>query len=83
MVNTMWAAGFALHNTRNKSVAVLKTLATNSGEELAAILHAIQSTSKNIILNFHLKYKNLIWKLTTHVASSELASWAGDKDKTL
>jgi hypothetical protein len=73
----------APNSPKNKAVAVPEHLATSNSGELAAILHLIQSSPENMVLNFCLTSKHIVRKLTIDVWSSESAGWTGDKDKTL
>ncbi|KAJ6584193.1 hypothetical protein B0H10DRAFT_1648037, partial [Mycena sp. CBHHK59/15] len=53
-------AWFAPNDPKNRPVGVPKNMATQNTRELAAVLHVIQSTPENIILNFQLKSKHLV-----------------------
>ncbi|KAJ7508391.1 hypothetical protein B0H11DRAFT_1692858, partial [Mycena galericulata] len=74
---------FAPDDPKNKPVGVPFNLMTRNSGELAAILHVIQTTSENVVLNFRLNSKYLVRKLTIDVPSLESSGWTGDRDKTL
>ncbi|KAJ7484766.1 hypothetical protein B0H11DRAFT_1722699 [Mycena galericulata] len=74
---------FAPDDPKNKPVGVPFNLMTRNSGELAAILHVIQTTSENVVLNFRLNSKYLVRKLTIDVPSLEFSGWTGDRDKTL
>ncbi|KAJ7127522.1 ribonuclease H-like protein [Mycena crocata] len=74
---------FGPGDERNKPIGISDQFSTRNSGELAAILHVIQTTPPNLGLNFRLKSKHVIRKLTIDVVSSEASGWTGDKDKTL
>ncbi|KAJ7732743.1 ribonuclease H-like protein [Mycena maculata] len=71
------------NDPKNRAIGVPSKLTSRTSGELVAILHVIQRTPQNTVLNFIVRSKALVHKLTVGLHQLESNGWIGEIDKTL
>ncbi|KAJ7803829.1 ribonuclease H-like protein, partial [Mycena leptocephala] len=70
-------------DTRNSRIPVETGMASTTSGEAAAILHTIQDSPQEIILNFKLGSTRLIKALTTNLTANEDNDWLENNDRVI